>query len=307
MILHALCGQLLEVHPTYKVNKCWRLLVSLIELLLTLCAVFCLITAGYTIFTQRKEFKFAIFVAAGFLGIFECLFRVVYTSVRRHKIENIFERMQAALNFSILGTDKKPFARKISRFVNIEIYAIGEVIYLHSKINKYDFHFAKLQMFFFQKPNNNVIFSYDFREISFFSVALFGIFAAAMITNYIATVGQLGTILEKSNNGGGKFEANKLLENQLSMDTLEAWTYVCHFFKLWPSITLLKIYTAVFYVFNFLAIGRIIVSDVLFYSWYFIVLDQYQELSMSLKETLRETASGTKLKIWIEHHHHVNE
>jgi hypothetical protein len=146
-----------------------------------------------------------------------------------------------------------------------------------------------------------------FRAISLFSVALFGIFAAALISNYIATVGQLQNILEKSMNGTRIIEANGMMENQLSMDTLEAWTYVCHFFKLWPSVTLLRIYSAFLYVLNFLAIGRIIVSDILFYSWYFIVLDQYKELSKSLKETLRETATGTKLKKWIEHHHLVNE
>jgi hypothetical protein len=117
VILHALCGRLLEVHPTNKMNKCWRILVSLIELLLTLSAVICLISAGYTVFSQRNEFKFAIFVAAGFLGVFECLFRIVYTSVRRRKLENIFERMQVTLNYSISGTDKKLFVRKISRCV----------------------------------------------------------------------------------------------------------------------------------------------------------------------------------------------
>jgi hypothetical protein len=115
VILHALCGQLLEVLPTNNVNKCCRILVALVELLLMIVSIFCLITAGYTVFSQRNEFKFAIFVAAGFLGIFECLFRIVYTSVRRRKIENIFGQMQAALNFSILGVDRKPIKRKISR------------------------------------------------------------------------------------------------------------------------------------------------------------------------------------------------
>jgi hypothetical protein len=147
-----------------------------------------------------------------------------------------------------------------------------------------------------------------FRGISLFLVALFGTFAAAMISNYIATVGQLGNILEKSMNAGArKPEANGMLENNLSMETVEAWTYMCHFFKLRPSVTLLKIYIAVFYVLNFLAIARIIVSDVLFYSWYSIILDQYRELSKCLKEALRDVAPGTKLKEWIEHHHHVNE
>jgi hypothetical protein len=140
-------------------------------------------------------------------------------------------------------------------------------------------------------------------------VALFGIFAAALTSNYIDTIGQLGNILEKSINGSGatKFEANGMWENQLSIDTLEAWTYMCHFFKLWPSVTLLKIYSAVFYILNFLAIGRILVSDILFYSWYSIVLEQYRELSRCLKETLRDEVPGTKLREWIEHHHHVNE
>jgi hypothetical protein len=140
-------------------------------------------------------------------------------------------------------------------------------------------------------------------------IALFGIFAASLVFHYITTVGQLGNILEKSMNGSGagKFEANGMWETQLSLDTLEAWTHVCHFFKLWPSITLLKIYSAVFYAFNFLAIGRILVSDILFYSWYSIVLEQYRELSGCLKETLRDETPGTKLREWIEHHHHVNE
>jgi len=140
-------------------------------------------------------------------------------------------------------------------------------------------------------------------------VVLFGIFAAALISNYIDTIGQLGNILEKSINGSGagKFEANGMWENQLSIETLEAWNYLCHFFKLWPSITLLKIYSAVFYLLNFLALGRIIVSDILFYSWYSIVLDQYQELSRCLKDTLRDETPGIKLREWIEHHHRVNE
>jgi hypothetical protein len=147
----------------------------------------------------------------------------------------------------------------------------------------------------------------DFRAISLLLVALFGIFAAALIFHYNATVGQLGNILEISMNGSKKFEASEMLENQISIDTLEAWTYVCHFFKLWPSITLLKIYSAVIYIFNFLALGRRIVSDILFYSWYSIVLEQYRELSRCLKETLKDEAPGTKLREWIEHHHHVNE
>jgi hypothetical protein len=119
VILHAVCGQLLEVYPTHKLNKCWKILIWLVEFLLVLSAVFCLSTAGYTIFRQRNEFKYALFVAAGFLGIFECLFRVVYTSMRRRKLENIFERMQTALKYSFVGTEKKPYIRKISGFVNI--------------------------------------------------------------------------------------------------------------------------------------------------------------------------------------------
>lgn len=95
------------------------MLIWLVEILVTSSAVFCLITAGYTVFNQRNELKVAIYVAAGFLGIFECLFRVVYTAVRRRKLEDIFERMQVALNFSIKGLDKKPIVRKISRCVNL--------------------------------------------------------------------------------------------------------------------------------------------------------------------------------------------
>jgi hypothetical protein len=138
-------------------------------------------------------------------------------------------------------------------------------------------------------------------------VPVFALFAASLIFNYIATLSQLENFLEKSTNGSQKFEASGMLENQIFMDTLEAWTYVCHFFNLSPSVTLLKIYSALFFISNFLAIGRIIVSDVLFYSWYFIVLDQYQELSKCLKETLRDVAPSSKLSEWIEHHHHVNE
>lgn len=115
VILNALCGQLLDVHPANRANKCWRVLVLLIELFMTSLGVFCFATAGYTIFSKRNEFKFAIFVAAGFLGVVECLFRLVYTLVRRRRIENLFERMQVALNYSISGIDKQPFVRKISR------------------------------------------------------------------------------------------------------------------------------------------------------------------------------------------------
>jgi hypothetical protein len=119
VILHALCGQLLEVHPTHNLNKFWKMLIWLVEFLVTLSAVFCLVTAGYTVLNQRNELKVAIYVAAGFLGIFECLFRILYTAVRRRKLEDIFERIHAALNYSIKGLDKKPIARKISRCVNL--------------------------------------------------------------------------------------------------------------------------------------------------------------------------------------------
>jgi hypothetical protein len=119
VLLHALCGQLLKVHPTHKVNKFWKILIWLVEFLVMMSATFCLATAAYTVFNQRNELKAAIYVSAGFLGIFECLFRIVYTAVRKRKMEKIFERMQAALNFSINGLDKKPIARKISRCVNL--------------------------------------------------------------------------------------------------------------------------------------------------------------------------------------------
>jgi hypothetical protein len=138
-------------------------------------------------------------------------------------------------------------------------------------------------------------------------VTFFGLFTASLICNYVATVSQLETMLENSMNGSQNFEATGMLENQILMDTLVAWTYVCHFFNLSPSITLLQIYFVFFFVSNLLAIGRLIVSDVLFYSWYFIVLDQYQELSKCLKDTLRDEAPSTKLREWIEHHHQVNE
>jgi hypothetical protein len=119
VILHAVCGQLLNVHTTHKVNKCWKMLIWLVEILVTSSAVFCLVTAGFTVFNQRNEIKVAIYVAAGFLGIFECLCRIVYSAARRRKLEDIFEQMQAALNFSIKGLDEKPIARKISRCVNL--------------------------------------------------------------------------------------------------------------------------------------------------------------------------------------------
>lgn len=146
-----------------------------------------------------------------------------------------------------------------------------------------------------------------YRGISIYLVTFFGLFTASLISNYVATLSQLETMLENSMNGSQKFEASGMLENQILMDTLEAWTYVCHFFNVSPSVTQLKIYFVFFFVSNLLAIGRLIASDVLFYSWYFIVLEQYRELSKYLKDTLRDEAPSTKLREWIEHHHHVNE
>jgi len=127
-----------------------------------------------------------------------------------------------------------------------------------------------------------------------------------MIFNYFAIFGKLAEILVEFQKNGSFVDEQTLLNNQVSIEIVEAWSYVCQIFKLWPSVTLLKFYAAFFYFINFLAIGRIIVTDILFYSWYFIVINKYKELARGLKIVLEEKDS-TKLKAWVEFHHYVNE
>ncbi|XP_065338597.1 uncharacterized protein LOC135938682 [Cloeon dipterum] len=144
------------------------------------------------------------------------------------------------------------------------------------------------------------------RIITILVTVLFSAFIVSISANYFSTFGQLEDIFGNVN--GTEEEINQqMMSKQVPLEVVEAWTYVCAFFQLWPSTGMLKVYAAFLHVINFLGIGRIIVSDILFYSWYAIIINRYHMLAKSAPAVLNKQENDKRLVDWIQFHHTINE
>ncbi|XP_059489526.1 uncharacterized protein LOC132204781 [Neocloeon triangulifer] len=260
-LANALCGQNLHIPPKkLKVGIFWTAILAVHSAIIALVVIFYAISTIATFAKHRDDFGQALFTAAGFLGMLECLIRIVYTTVRKKKMESIAKRVYAALNHPGFQAGARKFSTNLSRGITILI------------------------------------------------TILFTSFIISIGANYLSTFGQLDNYLEKSAVNSSKEVVDKLLTSgQVPLEVIESWSYICAFFQFWPPIRVLKLYAGFLHVINFLAIGRIIVSDTLFYAWYIIIINRYHTLAKSLSKALDRDGGEEQLTEWLNFHQNIND
>ncbi|XP_059476879.1 uncharacterized protein LOC132197550 [Neocloeon triangulifer] len=262
---HILCGQHLKLPPLiYKFSTTWSVLMAIHSVTITLATVYCTLSGGIALSKHLDNFGHSVYIATGFLGMIECLLRIMYTTIRKRKIESIAAKVHRALHEQELNEkNSKEFAKRLSRLISI------------------------------------------------FLIALFSAFALSIASSYMTVFGQITDLIDRFMKNGTHQEAedadNYLTKSEVSIEILEAWYYVNGLFKIWPYVTLVKAYAAFVYATSFLALGRVVVSDILFYSWYMTVNNLYRDLVDSLPSALECTNDKKKLHKWVQHHHALNQ
>ncbi|XP_065342615.1 uncharacterized protein LOC135941204 [Cloeon dipterum] len=260
-VLMVFCGQHLSIPPMdRKFSLCSRVLFSLHALIIGLVTVYCVVSSylGFSAYLH-KNFGFAVYIAAGFLGCLECLFRIVYTSIRKKKIEFVAARVHIALYHHNLGTDPQPFVTKMSRIISGLI-------------------------FFF-----------------------FGSFFCTTVYMYFENYWRLAVLMEHAATNKTQIELLVHGRGEFTIELLEAWMFAVQTMPFVPSPMQIKIVSALIFFFCYFAIGRVMLSDMLFYSWYSIIVHQYRQLRDTLGKVLHEDAEKEKLEDWVKYHHTLNE
>ncbi|CAB3387685.1 Hypothetical predicted protein [Cloeon dipterum] len=260
-VLMVFCGQHLSIPPMdRKFGMCSRVLFNLHALIIGLVTVYCVVSSylGFSAYLH-KNFGFAVYIAAGFLGCFECLFRIVYTSIRKKKIEFVAARVHIALYHHNLGTDPQPFVTKMSRIIS------GLIFFL------------------------------------------FGLFFCTTVFMYFENYWRLADLMEHAATNKTQIELMVSERGEFSIELLEAWMFVVQTMPFLPSPMQIKIVSALIFFFCYFAIGRVMLSDMLFYSWYSIIVHQYRQLRDTLGKVLHEDAEKEKLEDWVKYHHTLNE
>ncbi|CAB3380290.1 Hypothetical predicted protein [Cloeon dipterum] len=265
-ILHMLCGQHLRLPGAGgEFGGVRRVLMCLHAATISLATVYCTLSGSYALSKHLDNFGHSLYIATGFLGMAECLVRILYTVLRKSTIEHIAGKLHHALHQAQIDPEPEHFVRRTSKVTAV------------------------------------------------FLVTLFSSFGVAICSSYMTIFAQIGTLIDSYMQNGTQAEDADLLltkSEEVSIEILEAWYYVQRFFKMWPYVALVKAYAAFVYAVSFLSLGRVVVSDILFYSWYATLNHLYRVLVDALPQALAADAAADRKKAladWIQHHHSLNQ
>ncbi|XP_059476913.1 uncharacterized protein LOC132197577 [Neocloeon triangulifer] len=146
------------------------------------------------------------------------------------------------------------------------------------------------------------------RVITIFIAVIVVVFAITLATGYITVFLKLATILDGLMKDNPRADADQFIrESNFSVEINEAWTYTSQVFYVWRSVTLMRIVCGIIHFYSFFAIGRIMISDLLFYTWYSTIIHQYRQLAKELPKVMEKRAGKDKLQDWINCHQSLNE
>ncbi|XP_059476657.1 putative odorant receptor 92a isoform X2 [Neocloeon triangulifer] len=241
------CGQHLRIPPaTIKLTPFWKCVHTVHSALVLLSLFFFVSVAAAALVEHLGNFQHAIFIAAGFMGVLECLIRSVYTTLRKNKIEQIATKIQFGLD-ELESCDTKSFTKRLSKI------------------------------------------------ISAFLVILLSFFSVALICNLITLFARIEAELAYD---------GRDVDTAVSFKIFRAFIDFCEFFNFRPSNLQSEIFMTFMYSLSFLSICRLVVSNILFCSWYLIIAKMYQQLT---KNFTRALSTEKSLSDWIKHHSKITE
>ncbi|CAB3380291.1 Hypothetical predicted protein [Cloeon dipterum] len=256
-LVHLVCGQYLNLPtPRWRINPALKLIIGFYGAVSFLGVTFFVTVTASTLVKNLQDFENAVMLTAGFFGFLQCFLRIVYTTVRKGKIEEIAEKVHRALNRHGLQKDSVDFNKKLSRLITV------------------------LLLFW----------------SSSFAVAVISI-----VSDNIKAVDQVLEYIAANETGVEKTKLN----DRLTFETTLTSTKVIQRLGVPPSQLAVRLIMAALLTSNYVAIGRLIVSDVLFYSWYSVLVHQYQQLIDCLPEAIAD--GGKKMNYWAHYHTVLNE
>jgi len=82
------------------------------------------------------------------------------------------------------------------------------------------------------------------------------------------------------------------------------WVYLTDQLNFVPQEPLLTFFVYTFYVYSFLMVGRLVATEFLFFSWYWLFLEQYELLTKNLPRALNREQTREEripLKMWLQY------
>ncbi|XP_059476658.1 uncharacterized protein LOC132197401 [Neocloeon triangulifer] len=261
-ILHVFCGQHLKIPPMdRKFGKYSKLAFKIYSFFILICSTYFTTSVGYYWYHQRQNFEQVIFFASGFFGTLHCFLRIVYTTVRKAKIEAISSKIHVMLHHhNLLETDTTKFTQKLSRVIQVLV-------------------------------------------LTFFTT-----FAVALVSTFITSLENFDKVMEMLRENA-TYTGDKNFITQVYYETWKSVWSNNKYFNI-PDAALrsyIKVTSIFIYVLCYLAIGRLVVSDVLIYSWYSTIVNQYQQLADSLPQVMAAGEDLKKVQYWIRYHSLLNE
>ncbi|XP_059477516.1 uncharacterized protein LOC132197923 [Neocloeon triangulifer] len=260
-VMHFIFGQHLQVPPMDRsLGAFWNIIFAFHSFAVFAVAFFCTASSFMAFKRSFSNFGIAMFIGAGFLGSLECLLRIVYTVMRKSKIETIAAKVHFTLYHENLETDPLPFVNRLSRVITV--MALTAVI----------------------------------------------VFIICLTTGYLSIFWETTTILDKLLQNNTAIDADQMIrESDYSVEIIQSWAYIWQVFYIWPSVLMVRILTGIVHYFSFFAIGRVMISDFLFYTWYSTIIHQYRQLAKVLPKVMDGRAGKEKLQEWNKCHHNLNE
>ncbi|CAB3380298.1 Hypothetical predicted protein [Cloeon dipterum] len=257
--MHAACGQLLRL-PNFerRFGASSRFVISAHGVLVVSGVLCFLASAGVVLASNLQKFDHAVLLTAGFIGTLHCLLRILYTTARREKMEQIAQKMHKILHqdlFDAGGSEK--FEQKLSRIITILL-----LLWVASCL------LAVVPSFRF---NVQVV-----REAS----------DPFDLSDEEADV--LATQMHK----------------QLILEMARYVARVLGLFGLGDSPAAVNAAFCFMFATCYFAIGRLIASDLLFYSWYCGLVHLHHKLVRGLSAAL---ADREKLRDWAEYHSSIDK
>lgn len=206
------------------------------------------IGAACSMFHHLSEFSKAAYFAAGFLGVTECLLRLLFLILKRNKIEKLMIQLQNLIKQSDFRLSQPAILTRISHYVVAMI------------------------------------------------VTLLTMYISALVVNYLAVSKELHTTSMVEN------ATSKYFLKDITTELLE----VCANEDISPAA--MSVYMLMVYAISFMGVGKVVVSDVMFYACYWLVIEELELLARGLDGAICRSNSFQdcdELETWINFHHSV--
>ncbi|CAB3380297.1 Hypothetical predicted protein [Cloeon dipterum] len=281
--MHAACGQLLRL-PNFerRFGASSRFVISAHGVLVVSGVLCFLASAGVVLASNLQKFDHAVLLTAGFIGTLHCLLRILYTTARREKMEQIAQKMHKILHqdlFDAGGSEK--FEQKLSRAVGARFVRRAEM------------------------ASGGV---WREKAVTIITILLLLWVASCLLAVVPSFRFNVQVVREASDPFDLSDEEADVLATQMHKQLiLEMARYVARvlgLFGLGDSPAAVNAAFCFMFATCYFAIGRLIASDLLFYSWYCGLVHLHHKLVRGLSAAL---ADREKLRDWAEYHSSIDK